>query len=88
MNRSRVRRLRRFLTNSSHAFYMLSMRMATRDRHEMKQRVRWLESQLEHTRDELVGAWHQGYRPDDTLHDVLGMTWPEYGEWVSGVPRC
>jgi len=32
--------------------------------------------------DDFIGAWHRGEGGDQSLHEYLGLTWPEYQEWV------
>ncbi len=31
--------------------------------------------------DDIVDRWHSGAFPGQSLHEALGWTWEEYGQW-------
>jgi hypothetical protein len=39
--------------------------------------------QMQEAIDDAVDDWHEGAGVEgESLHEYLGMTWAEYGEWV------
>lgn len=34
--------------------------------------------------DDWVETWHTNVIGDEPLHEILGMTWEEYQQWVGG----
>lgn len=46
-------------------------------------RAQGLIEPAEEVADQLVELWHSGQGPGQELHEFLGLTWEQYGQWVN-----
>lgn len=38
--------------------------------------------------DDRIDEWHESTTDDGPLHEWLGMTWVEFGQWLEGGSVC